>query len=107
MYSYVVNSSNEVRGPSWLHCVTFKLSCSTTALTVVLSTDVDECAEGTHNCSNLCVNTPGGFQCGCPVGYQLSKSGLTCEGTGLVCLLKIADSSNSLYFHDYLLPTCL
>ena len=91
MYSYVVNSSNEVRGPSWLHCVTFKLSCSTTALTVVLSTDVDECAEGTHNCSNLCVNTPGGFQCSCPVGYQLSESGLTCEGIGLVCLLKVTD----------------
>ena len=69
-------------GLSWLHCVTCKLNRFTTALTVVLPTDVDECADGTHNCSSVCVNTLGGFQCGCTSGYQISESGLTCEGTG-------------------------
>ncbi|KAM0953544.1 putative protein kinase RLK-Pelle-WAK family [Dioscorea sansibarensis] len=33
--------------------------------------DIDECAsdQKTHNCSMLCVNTPGSYYCSCPRGY--------------------------------------
>ena len=44
-------------------------------------TDVDECSKGTHNCSDVCTNTPGGFQCGCSSGYQLSEDGVSCKGS--------------------------
>ncbi|XP_039127975.1 wall-associated receptor kinase 2-like [Dioscorea cayenensis subsp. rotundata] len=34
--------------------------------------DINECASDqmTHNCSMLCVNTPGSYYCSCPHGYQ-------------------------------------
>ena len=36
--------------------------------------DIDECMEGTHNCSissnNFCVNTIGSYRCQCNTGYQ-------------------------------------
>ena len=51
--------------------------------------DVDECSEGTHNCSAVCVNTPGGFQCGCSSGYQLSEDGVSCEGIGFILFVEI------------------
>ena len=43
------------------------------------SIDIDECAFGDHNCSNteLCINTQGGFICGCNKGYT---------GNGTVCV---------------------
>ena len=68
---------------------------------------LDECAEGTHNCSNVCVNTLGDFQCGCTSGCQLSESGLICEGTGLVCLLKNTDFLKITLFSLSYLLTCL
>ncbi|CAH1243359.1 PKDREJ [Branchiostoma lanceolatum] len=33
--------------------------------------DVDECAEGSHNCTQLCTNTVSGFTCSCLDGYTL------------------------------------
>ncbi|CAH8488553.1 unnamed protein product [Schistosoma margrebowiei] len=35
-------------------------------------TDVDECAEGKHNCQQECINTPGSFKCSCHSGYKIS-----------------------------------
>ena len=36
--------------------------------------DINECMEGTHNCSsssnNFCVNTIGSYRCQCNTGYQ-------------------------------------
>ena len=58
----------------------------------LLSADVDECAKSTHNCSAECVNARGGFQCGCPVGYQLRQDGVSCEGLSDLHLLYIARS---------------
>ena len=58
----------------------------------LLSADVDECAKSTHNCSAECVNTRGGFQCGCPHGYQLRQDGVSCEGLSDLHLLYIAHS---------------
>ena len=51
----------------------------------LLSIDVDECAEGTHNChvmSNAsCFDTDGSFYCNCIQGFQ--GNGTFCDGTGL------------------------
>lgn len=33
--------------------------------------DVDECAAGTHQCEQTCVNTPGSYYCLCASGYNL------------------------------------
>ncbi|XP_028647295.1 epidermal growth factor-like protein 7 [Erpetoichthys calabaricus] len=42
-------------------------------------TDVDECAVGSHGCSQRCRNTPGSYQCSCRDGYQLDSDGHTCQ----------------------------
>ena len=31
--------------------------------------DIDECSDGTHDCSQTCANTEGSFTCGCNDGY--------------------------------------
>ncbi|KAH9498711.1 hypothetical protein Btru_004630, partial [Bulinus truncatus] len=41
--------------------------------------DVDECAEKTHNCQQLCENSEGGFQCSCLPGNTLTKDKKTCQ----------------------------
>ena len=42
--------------------------------------DVDECAEGTHNCSMnaTCTNIVGGFTCACLNGF--TGDGVSCSG---------------------------
>uniref|UniRef100_UPI0037E8EA73 fibulin-7 isoform X1 n=1 Tax=Semicossyphus pulcher TaxID=241346 RepID=UPI0037E8EA73 len=47
-------------------------------------TDIDEC-ELFHNgqagrlCLHACVNTPGGYRCSCPVGYNATRDGRSCK----------------------------
>ena len=43
-------------------------------------TDIGECAEGTHNCVQLCSNTAGSFTCACITGYTLASDGRSCDG---------------------------
>lgn len=33
--------------------------------------DVDECADGSGMCDQVCINEPGGFRCACKEGYKL------------------------------------
>jgi len=40
--------------------------------------DINECAIGNGQCSQLCINTPGSFMCGCQEGYQLDINGRNC-----------------------------
>lgn len=40
--------------------------------------DVDECEFNNGNCSHICLNRPGYFECACPPTYQLSKDGVNC-----------------------------
>ena len=42
--------------------------------------DIDECNNGTHNCSQICTNTNGSFTCGCDNGYLLDLDEVTCNG---------------------------
>ncbi|CAJ1048778.1 fibulin-7-like [Xyrichtys novacula] len=47
-------------------------------------TDIDEC-ELFHNgqagrlCLHTCVNTPGGYRCSCPAGYNSTRDGRSCK----------------------------
>ncbi|XP_023187804.1 fibulin-7-like isoform X1 [Xiphophorus maculatus] len=47
-------------------------------------TDIDEC-ELFHNgpagklCLHKCVNTPGGYRCSCPAGYNVTRDGRSCK----------------------------
>ncbi|CAL9701803.1 unnamed protein product [Knipowitschia caucasica] len=47
-------------------------------------TDIDEC-ELFHNgqsgrlCLHTCVNTPGGYRCNCPAGYEVTRDGRGCK----------------------------
>ena len=48
------------------------------------SADVDECSAGSHNCTFTCINTVGGFVCGCPEGFQLDVTDrVSCRGEGI------------------------
>ena len=54
--------------------------------------DIDECAGGGHNCSHVCMNTPGSYECVCPHGYH-ARDGFTCEG--------IATNTNLIYSQKF------
>lgn len=43
--------------------------------------DIDECAQGLHNCSQLCTNTPGAHACHCRPGFHpLDPAASQCRG---------------------------
>jgi hypothetical protein len=42
--------------------------------------EFDECASIEHGCSHSCVNTLGGYECACEIGYELHSDGKKCEG---------------------------
>ncbi|XP_058808349.1 protein tolkin-like [Phymastichus coffea] len=41
--------------------------------------EFDECALPDHGCEHECVNTLGGFECACRLGYELHSDGKHCE----------------------------
>ena len=42
--------------------------------------DIDECQE--KNCDQMCVNTPGSFQCQCRNNFDLLEDGHSCRHNG-------------------------
>ena len=58
-------------------CTGIYMPCRSISLYIYLNdeclliTDVDEC-NGTSICMQVCINTPGSFECGCEQGYELS-----------------------------------
>ena len=49
-------------------------------LNLSLCLDIDECAEGTDECGELCYNLIGSYSCNCTgPGYRLHSDGVTCE----------------------------
>ena len=57
------------------------------AYTLPRPTDIDECTNGTDDCQQTCMNTPGSFVCGCFDGFTLDGNGQNCTGTVWVCNL--------------------
>ena len=42
--------------------------------------DINECDDGTNDCSQTCTNTIGSYICGCNSGFVLNNDGATCNG---------------------------
>jgi len=42
--------------------------------------DIDECAEGTAKCTDICRNEPGTYLCECHHGFALGNDGHSCQG---------------------------
>ena len=47
---------------------------------ISILSDIDECSDGTHKCSQICTNTNGSFICGCNDGYHIDFDNDTCSG---------------------------
>lgn len=47
---------------------------------MTIFTDIDECADNAHGCSDFCNNTAGGFHCSCPLGTALLADKKMCQG---------------------------
>ena len=52
---------------------------------VINCIDIGECLIGTHNCSQLCVELDGGYECDCSEGYEIGDDEVTCEGNWPLC----------------------
>ncbi len=46
---------------------------------------INECAEGTNNCEQLCSDTGSSFECSCNNGYTLEADGAACNGKKECC----------------------
>ena len=57
------------------------LCTSFCGLVLNISTDIDECDNHYDECSDICINVPGGYNCDCRNGYYLQLNGKDCEGT--------------------------
>ena len=47
---------------------------------ISILSDINECNDGTHKCSQICTNTNGSFICGCNDGYHIDFDNDTCSG---------------------------
>lgn len=50
---------------------------------IFFSKDIDECAEATSGCQQICTNSPGSYSCSCVVGHTLKSDNKTCEAPGI------------------------
>lgn len=46
----------------------------------VFMKEVDECETQNHGCEHECINTLGGYECSCHIGYELHSDKKHCEG---------------------------
>ena len=46
----------------------------------LVSPDINECAEATDGCGQICTNTVGSYHCSCTIGYRLDPDGHGCNG---------------------------
>lgn len=45
-----------------------------------LMKEYDECKLTDHGCAQQCINTLGGYECACQIGYELHSDAKNCEG---------------------------
>ena len=50
--------------------------------------DINECITLQHNCSQLCNNSAGSYQCYCREGFELEEDGRGCRGWCVMCRIK-------------------
>lgn len=48
------------------------------------SPDIKECENGLHNCSQICIELNGSYECGCNAGYELQSDNATCSGENIL-----------------------
>uniref|UniRef100_A0A2C9JEB6 Uncharacterized protein n=1 Tax=Biomphalaria glabrata TaxID=6526 RepID=A0A2C9JEB6_BIOGL len=68
--------------PSLLKCYRFGSEYLITKSYLLIITDINECTVTgvhQHKCSDLCVNTPGSYNCSCPIGKVLQNDRRTCQ----------------------------
>ncbi|CAH1257139.1 PKDREJ [Branchiostoma lanceolatum] len=67
---------------SWRQAVFQRLLLAATLMlqVYVAYSDVDECADGTDDCAQVCTNTDGSFTCSCWSGFTLQHNGQYCDG---------------------------
>ena len=46
-----------------------------------------------HNCSQICVEVEGSFNCSCYTGYELQEDGATCTGKAKVYVASVISVS--------------
>ena len=46
--------------------------------------DVNECEDNLHHCTELCINLPGSYICSCPDGFILEEDGTSCSSIMIV-----------------------
>ena len=54
--------------------------------------DIDECAEDTDDCAQVCTDTDLGYTCSCQSGYRLASNGHGCDGKAIIraCILSMS-----------------
>ena len=67
----------------------YMLSKAVMLLCYYTYTDIKECEIGTNNCSQVCIELPGAFECSCYYGYRLQADTTTCEGIASYCVSKL------------------
>jgi len=60
--------------------------------------EVDECETQNHGCEHECINTLGGYECSCRIGFELHSDKKHCEG-GLIAAQVLL---NRVVFHSIL-----
>ena len=66
-----------------------------------LHSDIDECIEGTHNCQQVCNNSPGTYSCSCNDGFSLDEDSISCSPSCGGVLTSPSGSFNTPGWPDY------
>ena len=89
-HSWIIHLQLQQWLPSWQQWILLqwyysncKWYLDSQTVCIFFSKDIDECAENTDGCAQICTNTVGSFRCSCHTGYELDSDGRTCQGKRL------------------------